>query len=175
MTDITLSTSVAELVAAGHVKSLQQLKALLSKSKSSSSSIDEEVLEVGRKVLQAMKGASDTRRWRTGDLVGMLFGLFSGSGCETTEAERKMRHRQVSKALKHLSNEGQILKISGANAAHTRYRVNPDYVEPQVPDTQTSDPAETQTDDSPADDSQKVETVEPDTASKPKPRVRKKK
>ena len=63
MSEITLTTSVAELVAAGHVKSLEHLKALLSKPKTSGS-VDQEVLDIAQQITDKFDGASDTFRWR---------------------------------------------------------------------------------------------------------------
>lgn len=163
MTDITESTSVAELVAAGHIKSIEHLKALLSKANRKPGSLDPEVEKVVALVEEKINGASDSRRWKTGHLVGMLFGLFSGSGCETTEAERKMRHRQISQSLKFLSESGRIEKHTGANAAHTSYSKikTPDPV-PETPEKVEAPEVET------------PETVTVEEA-KPKARVRRKK
>ena len=127
MSEITLSTSVAELVAAGHVKSLEHLKALLSKPKTSGS-VDQEVLDIAQQITDKFDGVSDTFRWRTGNVVAVLFGLVSGSGCQVVETERKLRHGQVSKALKLLSEQGVAIKHSGSNAAHTYYTKNPAFV-----------------------------------------------
>ena len=163
MTDITVSTSVAELVAAGHIKSLEHLKALLSKANRKPGSLDPEVEKVVVLVEEKINGASDSIRWKTGTLNLALFGLFSGSGCETHEAERKMRHRQIGQALKFLSESGRLVKNSAKNACHTSYSKikTPDPV-PETPETPETPEVKT------------PETVTVEEA-KPKARVRRKK
>ena len=162
MTDITSSTSVAELVAAGHIKSLEHLKALLSKANRNSGSLDPEVEKVITLVEEKINGASDSIRWKTGTLNLALFGLFSGSGCETHEAERKMRHRQIGQALKFLSDSGKIVKNSSRNACHTSYsKIKTTDPVPEITETVDSPQVET------------PETVEVEEV-KPKARIRRK-
>ena len=163
MTDITESTSVAELVAAGHIKSLEHLKTLLSKANRKPGSLDPEVEKVVALVEEKINGASDSIRWKTGTLNLALFGLFSGSGCETHEAERKMRHRQIGQALKFLTESGRIVKNGHHNSCHISYSKikTPDPV-PETPEKVEAPEAETS------------ETVTVEEA-KPKARVRRKK
>ena len=166
MTDITLSTSVADLVAAGLIKSPEQLKALLTKKTQSSGSDPEHEMLCAR-VLETINAGPSNAKWKTGVLNQVIFGMIKGISDET---ERVSHHARIGKALKSLAEQGLINKPDVSNAAHSFYlkieqaeTVQADTEEPmveneepQVPDTQVV-----------------AETEEP--VQTPKARVRKKK
>lgn len=174
MADITAQTTVEELVSSFGFSSIAQLEMHLKRFKSKSSSVDAEVSETAVKVFEKISAGSVSRKWKTSDFVGMLFGLFSGSGCDETEKERRRVHAIVSKSLRFLTEQGQILKVQGANAAHTRYTQNPDYVVPVQAEESKGEEEKTE---SQADNKveEEVNAQGDSQDQKPKARVRKKK
>lgn len=127
MTEITSSTTVAELVAAGLIKSPKALERLLSKPKpkvgrqmSESDQAEHETL--CEKILETIEDAKPGIKWKTGRLNRVLFGLVSGTGDEEIERERRKRHAQIGRALKDLASKGLIEKPPVKNAAHTFYK-----------------------------------------------------
>ena len=178
MSDITMSTTVADLVTAGLISSTQELERLLKrKSKKPSGQTDAEVQEFADRIFALVeKRGSETIKWKTGNLVGQLEGLFSGSGCEETERERRRVHGQVSKALKLLTSQGVLEKPQVTNATRSHYlwtgktseRTEPETNESLMIPVQGSAEAEIQ-------DAVIIEEEAVVEAPKPKARVRKRK
>jgi hypothetical protein len=126
MTDITLSTTVAELVTAGLIESPQALERLLKKpmpkAKRQISEADQAEHEMlCEQILSTIDDAKSGIKWKTGRLNQVIFGLRSGTGDDEIERERKMRHAQIGRALKDLSSKGLIEKPRVSNAALTFY------------------------------------------------------
>ena len=117
MSEITLSTTVAELVAAGLITSPTQLESIL-KRKSKSSVSDPMIQETAGKVLEAINSRPVGAKWKTGILNQIVFGMIKGISDET---ERRHHHGIISKALKELSSKGLIDKPYVSNAAHSYY------------------------------------------------------
>ena len=145
MTDITLSTSVADLVAAGLIKSPEQLGALLTKkSRASSSGPEHEILCT--RILETIDKGPSGAKWKTGVLNQVIFGMIKGI---SEESERVQHHARIGKALKSLASDGLINRPHVTNAAHSFYmkiekaEASPviedpkaEEVESQVPETQ---------------------------------------
>lgn len=125
MTTITELTTVAELVAAGLIESTQALEVLLKKPKTKpvERKIDDspEHQMLCEQILETIESGKSGIKWKTGRLNQVIFGLVSGTGDSEIEAERKMRHAQIGKALKSLYSQGLIEKGDVVNAAHTFY------------------------------------------------------
>ena len=126
MTNITPSTTVADLVAAGLIVSPEALERLLKKPKpkvgrqmSEADKAEHQML--CERILETMEDAKSGVKWKTGRLNGMLFGLFSGTGDDEIERERKMRHAQIGRALKDLASKGLIDKPNVSNATQSHY------------------------------------------------------
>ena len=117
MSEITLSTTVAELVAAGLITSPTQLESIL-KRKSKSKVSDPMIQETAGKVLEAINSRPVGAKWKTGILNQIVFGMIKGISDET---ERRHHHGIISKALKSLAAEGLIEKPPVTNAAHSYY------------------------------------------------------
>ena len=121
MSEITLSTSVADLVAAGLVKSPEALVRLLKRPKSGRQMSETDQAEhemLCEKILETIDSAQSGARWKTGVLNQVIFGMIKGISCET---ERKTSHGRISKALKELASKGLIEKPRVTNAAHSYY------------------------------------------------------
>lgn len=173
---ITAETTVADLVPAFGFSSIAQLEAHLNKfGKKSSSGTDPEVQTYMDRIANEviLKRRSEVMKYRTGNLVGQLDGLFSGSGCEETERERRRVHGIVSKALKGLVELAFLDKrCNGSNAAHTYYVwTGAEYVTPEKSEEQETETQVPETVDSVETEEVKTESVED---SKPKARVRRK-
>jgi len=125
MTDITESTTVAELVAAGLIESTQALEVLLKKPKTKplECKIDDspEHQMLCERILETIESGPSGEKWKTGRLNEVLFGLKSRTGIKEIEDERKIRHAQIGKALKDLASKGLIVKPDVILAAHTHY------------------------------------------------------
>ena len=117
MSEITLSTTVAELVAAGLITSPTQLESIL-KRKSKSKVSDPMIQETAGKVLEAINSRPVGAKWKTGILNQIVFGMIKGISDET---ERRHHHGIISKALKSLAADGLIEKPAVTNAAHSYY------------------------------------------------------
>ena len=117
MSEITLSTTVAELVAAGLITSPTQLESIL-KRKSKSKVSDPMIQETAGKVLEAINSRPVGAKWKTGILNQIVFGMIKGISDET---ERRHHHGIISKALKSLFENGLIDKPPVTNAAHSYY------------------------------------------------------
>jgi DNA-binding HxlR family transcriptional regulator len=117
MSEITLSTTVAELVAAGLITSPTQLESIL-KRKSQSKVSDPMIQETAGKVLEAINSRPVGAKWKTGILNQIVFGMIKGISDET---ERRHHHGIISKALKSLAADGLIDKPPVTNAAHSYY------------------------------------------------------
>lgn len=117
MSEITLSTTVADLVAAGLITSPTQLESIL-KRKSKSKVSDPMIQETAGKVLEAINSRPVGAKWKTGILNQIVFGMIKGISDET---ERRHHHGIISKALKSLAADGLIDKPPVTNAAHSYY------------------------------------------------------
>ena len=117
MSEITSSTTVAELVAAGLITSPTQLESIL-KRKSKSKVSDPMIAETAGKILELINSKPVGPKWKTGALNAMLFGMIKGISDET---ERRNHHGLISKALKQLAADGLIEKPYVSNAAHSYY------------------------------------------------------
>lgn len=117
MSEITLSTTVADLVAAGLITSPTQLESIL-KRKSKSKVSDPMIQETAGKVLEAINSRPVGAKWKTGVLNQIVFGMIRGISDET---ERRHHHGIISKALKSLAADGLIEKPPVTNAAHSYY------------------------------------------------------
>jgi len=164
MSEITLSTTVADLVAAGLITSPTQLESIL-KRKSKSKVSDPMIQETAGKVLEAINSRPVGAKWKTGILNQIVFGMIKGISDET---ERRHHHGIISKALKSLAADGLIEKPSVTNAAHSYYLRIEGVEAPQV---------ETQVLGLPLHEEEVVEAVivEEVVEVKPKARVRKSK
>lgn len=125
MTNITPSTTVAELVTAGLIKSPEALEKLLKRPKGGKRQMSEadqaEHQMLCEQILETIDNAKSGIKWKTGRLNGVLFGLFSGTGDDEIERERKMRHAQIGRALKDLASRGLIDKPNVKNATQSHY------------------------------------------------------
>lgn len=164
MSEITLSTTVADLVAAGLITSPTQLESIL-KRKSKSKVSDPMIQETAGKVLEAINSRPVGAKWKTGILNQIVFGMIKGISDET---ERRHHHGIISKALKSLAADGLIDKPQVTNAAHSYYLRIEGVEAPQV---------ETQVLGLPLHEEEVVEAVivEEVVEVKPKARVRKSK
>lgn len=164
MSEITLSTTVADLVAAGLITSPTQLESIL-KRKSKSKVSDPMIQETAGKVLEAINSRPVGAKWKTGILNQIVFGMIKGISDET---ERRHHHGIISKALKSLAADGLIEKPPVTNAAHSYYLRIEGVEAPQV---------ETQVLGLPLHEEEVVEAVivEEVVEVKPKARVRKSK
>ena len=117
MSEITLTTTVADLVAAGLITSPTQLESIL-KRKSKSKVSDPMIQETAGKILELINSKPVGPKWKTGALNAMLFGMIKGISDET---ERRNHHGLISKALKSLAADGLIEKPYVSNAAHSYY------------------------------------------------------
>jgi DNA-binding HxlR family transcriptional regulator len=164
MSEITLSTTVADLVAAGLITSPTQLESIL-KRKSKSKVSDPMIQETAGKVLEAINSRPVGAKWKTGILNQIVFGMIKGISDET---ERRHHHGIISKALKSLAADGLIDKPHVTNAAHSYYLRIEGVEAPQV---------ETQVLGLPLHEEEVVEAVivEEVVEVKPKARVRKSK
>lgn len=121
MSEITLSTSVADLVAAGLIASPEALVRLLKRPKSGRQMSETDQAEhemLCEKILETIDSAQSGARWKTGVLNQVIFGMIKGISDET---ERKTSHGRISKALKELASNGLIEKPYVSNAAHSYY------------------------------------------------------
>ena len=126
MTHITPSTTVADLVAAKLIESPEALERLLKKPKPkvgrqmSETDLAEHKL-LCEQILETIESAKSGIKWKTGRLNQVIFGLFSGTGDDEIERERKMRHAQIGRALKDLASKGLIEKPLVSNATQSHY------------------------------------------------------
>ena len=118
MSEITSSTTVADLVAAGLITSPTQLESILKRKSKSSKVSDPMIAETAGKILELINSKPVGPKWKTGALNAMLFGMIKGISDET---ERRNHHGLISKALKQLAADGLIEKPSVSNAAHSYY------------------------------------------------------
>ena len=118
MSEITSSTTVAELVAAGLITSPTQLESILKRKSKSSKVSDPMIAETAGKILELINSKPVGPKWKTGALNAMLFGMIKGISDET---ERRNHHGLISKALKQLAADGLIEKPYVSNAAHSYY------------------------------------------------------
>jgi len=173
---ITAETTVADLVPAFGFSSIAQLEAHLKKfGKKSSGGTDPEVQTYMDRIANeiVLKRRSEVMKYRTGNLVGQLDGLFSGSGCDETERERRRVHGIVSKALKGLVELAFLDKrCNGSNAAHTYYV----WTGAEYGSSEKTEEQETETQVADSGEEIKTEEVKTETVeeSKPKARVRRK-
>ena len=129
MSEITSSTTVAELVAAGLITSPTQLESILKRKSKSSKVSDPMIQETAGKILELINSKPVGPKWKTGALNAMLFGMIKGISDET---ERRNHHGLISKALKSLAAEGLIEKPYVSNAAHSYYLKVEGVESPQV-------------------------------------------
>jgi hypothetical protein len=174
MSEITLSTTVEELVASFSFSSISQLEAHLKKfGKKSSGGSDPQVQEYMDRIAElVLKRKSETMPYKTGGLVAMLDGIVKSSD-PVLEAERKRVHSLIGKALKGLAELAFLDKrCNGNNHAHTYYV----WTGAEYGDSPKSEEQETETQASDSGEEIKTEEVKTESVeeSKPKARVRRK-
>jgi hypothetical protein len=130
MSDITASTTAAELVTAFGFSSLAQMEAYLKRRStkgSGSKSSDADVVEMAEKVFAIIeKRGSTAQPWKSGILTTLVS---EGELVKANDFDPELKRRRyamhalIGKALKHLHAEGVLEKPKVKSAAHTHYKM----------------------------------------------------
>lgn len=130
MSDITASTTAAELVTAFGFSSLTQMEAYLKRHQtkaSGSKESDAEVVEMATQVFAVIsERGSTSQTWKSGPLTTIIS---KGELIKENDFDPELKRRRfamhalIGKALKHLHEEGVLDKPEVKSAAHTHYKL----------------------------------------------------